>query len=1611
MGDAMSETEHLKPSSGRGSPAPQVSPPHPQAQAQAHSLPRQQFSSTPPRGDQSPGAPRSAPRSQDRSPRGPRDQADAAQPSSPDVPGGGMPVFSHGAYLSDLRHDAEEASAAGRASSADLIVSKWRMKDRMKTGCVAIVLCLNIGVDPPDVIKISPCARMECWIDPLSMQAQKALDTIGKSLQAQYERWQPRARYKLQLDPTVEEVKKLCTSCRRSAKGERVLFHYNGHGVPKPTLNGEIWLFNKTYTQYIPLSVYELESWLATPSIYVFDCSAAGMIVSAFTDRPEWGPSTDAAGSVHHGGSSSSMRDCILLAACGGDETLPQSSEMPADVFTSCLTTPIKIALRWFCPRSLLALDPDNIDKIPGRQNDRKTPLGELNWIFTAITDTIAWNVLPRDLFQRLFRQDLLVASIFRNFLLAERIMRAANCTPLSYPRLPPTHQHPMWQAWDMAAEICLAQLPDLLADPHAEFQPSPFFTEQLTAFEVWLEHGSEHKKPPEQLPIVLQVLLSQSHRLRALVLLGRFLDMGPWAVDLALSVGIFPYVLKLLQTTATELRQILVFIWTKILAVDKSCQVDLVKDGGHVYFIKFLDSAEGVYAEQRDRAMAAFQRAMAAFVLAVICEQHPKGQAACIQAGLVGVCLSHIRLAPPSEPLLLQWLCLCLGKLWHGASDAQLIALKEDAPQILAQLLAEPQPEVRASATYALGTLIHVGPVTNSAAPEQPEGPAEEDFRISSDREIGRRLLSVLNDGSSLVRTELAVALARLGASHNKPFRRAAAAYLRPVSSASTPVDSPVAQKLSQPLAFSPQLSLMSGGSLRAQDGTLGIRVGSGGRSPSIGSLRAPTGLVARSLESRSAGGGTSMGGSLSAFIAEEEASNLDEHEEKGNKGKGRGDKSGSALDRLEESSRGGRAASARLESTQYQAQDWAAGGATSSNSSNANTSKVAQSNGVSMNGVPSKSANNSWTRGAPNGGGNNNGSGSGSSRSTYDASCSSIYMQCILAIYTLARDPSPRVASLARQALRGVGVEPVFSAPARGHEGDSKASARADPKPLPLPLPLLVPSSYAAPPMSSITRSTSWGGSSPGILPAAWRGSPTPASPLAGASAAAVPPAAQGPPSPSPSTMMRRALSSRDFSSPSAVAAHLQTSSQMQQRGGLQAVNEAGLAHSLSSPQGLGEVAGVRGRGVPVNGSHEPVARFMPAAAGTSSATLPESTLYRWSCGHFSRPLLEPQVDEEAEAKRAEREKRALAGIVACQRTRVTAVSDQIARCDTESDRSTQAVALHPFLPLVCIADEKETIRIWDYKEGRVVNTFENQVYGAASPDTGIAKLTLLNELDDSLLLVASCDGRVRVWRNFSSPGRQRLASAWQAVQGHRPGARGNAAVVDWQQLMGYLYASGDLSSILVWDLARELLAHNVATQCEAAVTSLASSHVLPGRLLAGCGDGTVRIFDMRTRGSLIHTLRTHSQKVVGCDFQPGSDHTKVVTASVAGDIRFTDLRMGLQPYQGVDAHRGSLSTLAVHRHAGVMASGSAKQYIKVFNMSGDQLSMVRYHNSFLGQRIGPVTSLHFHPYSVLLAAGASDSVVSIYSGEEGAPLPPRVIPARSAGSSSSSSTSSLL
>jgi regulator-associated protein of mTOR len=688
-------------------------------------------------------------------------------------------------YFTDKKH---ETGGNPKDDSQSYPLQEWRMRDRLKTVSAVLALCLNIGVDPPDVIKTNPCARLECWVDPATPSGTGATNTpinqIGKALQTQYEQLSMRTRYKLSLDPTVDETRRYATTLRRNARNERVLFHYNGHGVPKPTSSGEIWVFNRTYTQYIPISLYDLQSWVGAPSLFVWDCSDSGLIIQNFLKFAE-----------KHEAENNEVRrrdpeaetmdftDCVHLAACRDKENLPTNPELPADIFTSCLTTPIEMAVRFFIlqnplPSAITAADAANI---PGRVSERRTPIGELNWIFTAITDTIAWSSLPRPLFKKLFRQDLMVAALFRNFLLAQRIMRVYHCHPQCYPPIPQTHDHPLWRSWDLAVEMILSQLPDLLAaergEKQFEYQHSNFFAEQLTAFEVYLTQGAIEQKMPEQLPVVLQVLLSQVHRLRALILLSKFLDLGPWAVNLALSIGIFPYVLKLLQSQAMELKPVMVFIWARILAVDHSCQGDLLKDNGYQYFTSIINPTAGMLtptsaAEQlfgsmppsRDNSHqtpysyspsltdpfdvgvpvgnVSEHRAMCAFIIAMFCKDYHQGQNVCLSQELIESCLLH--LDDLQNPLLRQWSCLCISMLWLNYSEAKWVGIRCSAHQKLCELVVDPVAEVRTAMLHALTTFLGIPDLTPQVA--------------QIEESIASMVLVMASDGNAMVRKELLV-------------------------------------------------------------------------------------------------------------------------------------------------------------------------------------------------------------------------------------------------------------------------------------------------------------------------------------------------------------------------------------------------------------------------------------------------------------------------------------------------------------------------------------------------------------------------------------------------------------------------------------------------------------------------------------------------------------------------------------------------------------------------------------------------------------------------------------------------------------------------------------
>lgn len=118
-------------------------------------------------------------------------------------------------------------------------------------------------------------------------------------------------------------------------------------------------------------------------------------------------------------------------------------------------------------------------------------------------------------------------------------------------------------------------------------------------------------------------------------------------------------------------------------IACVQSCQADLIKDGGYKYFIQIL----------ADQSMQYEYRTMAAFVLSVIVHGNKRGQEVALQNNVISLCLSQLE---EPNPLLKQWLALCLGRLWARYDSARWCGVRDSAHEKLYVLLWHDIPDVR---------------------------------------------------------------------------------------------------------------------------------------------------------------------------------------------------------------------------------------------------------------------------------------------------------------------------------------------------------------------------------------------------------------------------------------------------------------------------------------------------------------------------------------------------------------------------------------------------------------------------------------------------------------------------------------------------------------------------------------------------------------------------------------------------------------------------------------------------------------------------------------------------------------------------------------------------
>lgn len=379
-------------------------------------------------------------------------------------------------------------------------------------------------------------------------------------------------------------------------------------------------------------------------------------------------------------------------------------------------------------------------------------------------------------------------------------------------------------------------------------------------------------------------------------------------------------------------------------------------------------------------------------------------------------------------------------------------------------------------------------------------------------------------------------------------------------------------------------------------------------------------------------------------------------------------------------------------------------------------------------------------------------------------------------------------------------------------------------------------------------------------------------------------------------------------------------------------------------------------------------------------------ETSFCDWCCKYFAHSLMkQPEECDPAGEQYQEREYRFIRnhtirqeGEKLCNAQAKSRLSDQM--FVNKETKMPLVLKFHPYQPHLAVL-HKNSWSIWDVEQGQKLSTLSH-----SSTTTGkITAAEFINPHDISLLMTGSDDGSVMVWRDYQSESPS-LVTAWKALIDMLPATRNAGMVLNWEQASGLLYASGDVRHVRVWDTHKEMKIQDIPTGADSCVTCLTSETVHHSLMIAGCGDGTVRLYDRRQPpGScLMQTLREHSSWVVNVHMQHHRDDRNLVSCSVSGDVKIWDLRNS-SPLRSF--HIPSvLNVCDIHPRSSLLACATAQQSIKIFNLdTDDMLSSIRYHDGFMGQRIGPTKCLAFHPYKVWLAAGGTDGFIAIYSAEK--------------------------
>ena len=527
--------------------------------------------------------------------------------------------------------------------------------------------------------------------------------------------------------------------------------------------------------RYNPVLLFDLLTWAGASTCYVWDCQNAGRIIRAARSEAEE-IDTQLRAAAAQKPSVAELHPAIYakrqihFAACGADEAVPRISGMPDDLFTACLTTPLRVALLFY-----------NLETFPftrsvasshvQRKNEYMADLWKAMsqtlkdrlWSeLRAILSTIAWQTIDGQDYQTLIGQSgEVVSNLATGFLLSQRILPAYRAHPESIPAMTISTSHALWKHWDLILDNFFEQLPEytdegtLDTNWETKLRLVSFMGDQLDS----ILSTDQSRLPSEaRLPIICRGALTSEYRERGCVALDACLrDLDSAGLARAVQGGALEVAAQLLVMEDATISPRMISIWASLVR-NNACVAALAIEG---LYAERLTSVPAVkfFLEQIERNLSGpigrSERVViqSAAVLSTIAKFVAGRQA---PRFVKRTLFSASLMLKSNEGLMQQWGALLVaevkGSIVDGGGENE--ELIEILKHQLLGLIESSSVETRASAVYALGRWINASAVRDISS-------------LTATLDLTDRLAKhASRDGSVVVRKEIARLFRRVLAS-----------------------------------------------------------------------------------------------------------------------------------------------------------------------------------------------------------------------------------------------------------------------------------------------------------------------------------------------------------------------------------------------------------------------------------------------------------------------------------------------------------------------------------------------------------------------------------------------------------------------------------------------------------------------------------------------------------------------------------------------------------------------------------------------------------------------------------------------------------------------------